>query len=570
MHIILLRILFLKRKVFYTIWICYTCILFSSTVIGQVPKIIKEINPVNEGDGLKTNLDWNTLDKAFAELNGIVLFIGNDGLNGHELWRTDGTDTGTFMIKDITEGLASTDFQGYYLAGNQLFFQVYESFESGANINIWRTDGTSAGTYMVTSFNSPINSGERIEQDNAPFYTYRKKAVIGNTLFFVTFDRDTKKYRIRKTDGSYPGNSIYFETTFNEGSPFQQNGKIENIVSYRNKLFIKADTASDYDNDLYGSEIFWSDGVQPPQLYADYTPGIASSQFSYFINVNDFYLAFNNRLQLMKIEGLGDLPVVVTTNWYVTPYLGGIIGNKLFFQNTFEFNGNESHKMFCTDGTSVGTVGSDLENPEVIGSFNEFMLFRVGARIKKWNGVGSTAEWFLDSSAAGNYQPPGRYNGAVQLGDRLLLTAEIDYKSILFLTDGTNENYVRLSPPTTLNFSGYYGHHPTVFTRSVNNLLFLKFKYIYYFNYYTPRYNSGLEPAVYNLNTIIWTGKNSSSWDDPMNWWPNRVPTASDPVLITMAPHYPSVTSGIRYAKELTVNYGNLDIGPNAQLILTK
>ena len=40
--------------------------------------------------------------------NGIILFVGNDGIHGNELWRTDGTSAGTWMVKDIRSGIASS------------------------------------------------------------------------------------------------------------------------------------------------------------------------------------------------------------------------------------------------------------------------------------------------------------------------------------------------------------------------------------------------------------------------------------------------------------------------------
>ncbi len=48
-----------------------------------------------------------------------IYFIGIDA-NGGELWRTDGTPTGTYMVKDINPGSGS----GVYTGGQVVFLPM--------------------------------------------------------------------------------------------------------------------------------------------------------------------------------------------------------------------------------------------------------------------------------------------------------------------------------------------------------------------------------------------------------------------------------------------------------------
>ena len=40
----------------------------------------------------------------YTNVNGTNYFVANDGVNGRELWKTDGTTSGTMLVKDIRPG----------------------------------------------------------------------------------------------------------------------------------------------------------------------------------------------------------------------------------------------------------------------------------------------------------------------------------------------------------------------------------------------------------------------------------------------------------------------------------
>ncbi len=53
--------------------------------------MVKDINPA-----------WiDSLPFSLTEVNGTLFFTADDGMNGSELWKSDGTEAGTVMVKDI-------------------------------------------------------------------------------------------------------------------------------------------------------------------------------------------------------------------------------------------------------------------------------------------------------------------------------------------------------------------------------------------------------------------------------------------------------------------------------------
>ncbi|CAI8288952.1 MAG: Uncharacterised protein [Euryarchaeota archaeon UBA443] len=55
-----------------------------------------------------------------------LYFSANDGTNGDELWKSDGTATGTVMVKDISSGSGYSSPSSLTVVGNTLYFQAID------------------------------------------------------------------------------------------------------------------------------------------------------------------------------------------------------------------------------------------------------------------------------------------------------------------------------------------------------------------------------------------------------------------------------------------------------------
>ncbi|MCA9985753.1 MAG: hypothetical protein KDE59_15715, partial [Anaerolineales bacterium] len=78
-----------------------------------------------------------------------LYFAARSELTGTELWRTDGTPEGTFQLADLVPSTGSSNPANLVIWQDQIFFSLSTADGSAA---LGRTDGTSAGTRIVTGF----------------------------------------------------------------------------------------------------------------------------------------------------------------------------------------------------------------------------------------------------------------------------------------------------------------------------------------------------------------------------------------------------------------------------------
>ena len=78
-----------------------------------------------------------------------IYFSGNDGSAGVELWKTDGTEAGTVLVKDINAGSGDSSPSLFTVLNGETYFQASDGADG---MELWKTDGTAAGTSPMRSF----------------------------------------------------------------------------------------------------------------------------------------------------------------------------------------------------------------------------------------------------------------------------------------------------------------------------------------------------------------------------------------------------------------------------------
>jgi trimeric autotransporter adhesin len=163
----------LRRAITATVAVALATVLSASAASAALTvKLVKNINP-------------GTADSSpseFTKLGTKVLFAADDGSRGEELWKTDGTAAGTKLVKDINLGPDPSEPDDFVVLGSNVFFFA----DDGAHgRELWRSDGTAAGTRMVKDINTTVVSVGAAATEGSDGEDFIR---VGSLLYFTAND----------------------------------------------------------------------------------------------------------------------------------------------------------------------------------------------------------------------------------------------------------------------------------------------------------------------------------------------------------------------------------------------
>lgn len=126
----------------------------------------------------------------FTAANGRLFFAAEDGNSGKELWTSDGTTSGTKLVKDIYPGPISSFPDNLTNINGMIFFITHSSTSA-----LWKSDGTAAGTQLVQEF------GRDYIDD---------LTVVNKTLLFICYAHN-ENVSLWKSDGTTNGTVLIQE-----------------------------------------------------------------------------------------------------------------------------------------------------------------------------------------------------------------------------------------------------------------------------------------------------------------------------------------------------------------------
>ena len=159
-----------------------------------------------------------------AEANDASMALGN------ELFKTDGTQAGTVLVKDITTGENESSYapDGSYVAPTIFNGEMYFGAYNGNDGELWKTDGTTAGTVLAVA--DPINPGDDTQA----------AAVEINGKLFMDFRTSEYGQECYVTDGTEAGTTLLKDIFVGTESSVYRGNYPPTPVLFQNHVFFVA------------------------------------------------------------------------------------------------------------------------------------------------------------------------------------------------------------------------------------------------------------------------------------------------------------------------------------------
>lgn len=315
-------------------------------------QLLKDIQEGASGNGTPLS---GMLKQTYATSlgNGQTIFAANDGVHGQELWVTNGTAEGTYLLKDIRNGTAD-GFSGDSFVANIGNGRVIFAANDGIHgSELWVTDGTTAGTQLLKDINQNglgIGSLGASSASAASTFSYNNVLLLENGKTIFRANDGVHGDEVWVTDGTTAGTQLLLDINVIADSFGQTNSLVPG--SYSNFVPVGNGKAMFTANDgIHGAEWWVTDGTSAgTHLLKDIQPEQV---------LKPFYDSSNNFLGYQY-------QAIAINDYWVTPIADG----KVLFSAYDEVHGSE---LWITDGTEAGThlaydfyTGGQTQNVDLI------------------------------------------------------------------------------------------------------------------------------------------------------------------------------------------------------------
>ncbi|WP_110515991.1 ELWxxDGT repeat protein [Herpetosiphon llansteffanensis] len=439
-------------------------------------ELLKDIAPgSNSSVGIISTIGSN----RHTMLNGISYFIANDGGLKDSLWRSDGTEAGTFKL--------TTDGQESFLPTRMIAFgdNVYFATSTPQDgFSIWRSDGSANTLVKVVSFNQGI-------LEKASHISLLP--VINNTLYF--FFSNEGKLELWKLDQALQPILI---TSLEIYPSTLVKVQVQPLIDFQGSLYFVA-TSIDDSNITYQIDLWKTDGTATGTSLVHVMDNRRFSEIKGPIVVNGKLLLISSPDGLLVSDGTpnGLQPLI-------DPNEGGGVKPQIVSLNGQGFI-SFSDRIWRTDGTLEGTYPLDV-NPSgpdaavILNTLDDYIYFiadhsSYGRELWRSDGTSAGTTLVQDINPGGQGSFPQELT---KVGERLYFSA--------YTPVPTNSN--PQLHPWKLDCTGTQASliGPPEWNTLVNPYIYLANPRGVIFAAYTP--DVGLEPRLYRESGNTWLHSN--------------------------------------------------------------
>ena len=317
--------------------------------LGAQCPLVQDINTiVTPFDGNPSTArvgEGGTFADGMLRCGAYWYFVATSAGTGAELWKTDGTAAGTVLVKDIAAGTASSDPFWLTCCNGKVFFQAKTAAQG---TELWVSDGTAAGTVLVKDIQVGTGSSNPTNL-----------CCLGKQVLFTASD-GTTGFELWISDGTAVGTKLLMDI---------RSGPLSGAPQYLEKNFIGNKVYFQADDGINGVELWSTDGtILGTMLLKDIRAGAASSLPSCFIDnpshpLQTLFTADEGATgrRVWRTEGTGTgtgwskcrRPGTRGSDLYMYYSRQSALGGSIYFGADDGVHGNE---LWKTNGTAAGTV----------------------------------------------------------------------------------------------------------------------------------------------------------------------------------------------------------------------
>lgn len=296
-------------------------------------------------------------------LNGIVYFSASAEEKGFELYRSDGTELGTRMVREIYPGKGSSYPRDFAVLNNFLYFIATDPTHGS---QLWKTNGTHDGTTKITNIQSGKTKSIQCCLNRSLLFSVEKTNVI--ELWKIEELTAAKKFFI--LESKYGFDFLGF---------------------HKNEIYFRAWRKG------IGVELWKTNGTaEGTELVKDLIPGPDDSYPSNFVSTDEyaFFLTTGPSTQtIWKTDGTPDGTIELGDNAVGGYYSENFqrLSNMILYEGEDQSNGNELWKVDANGIAMVRdiAVGMKSADPNSLTAAGSKLYFLTNPNSKLWVSDGS-------------------------------------------------------------------------------------------------------------------------------------------------------------------------------------